>query len=477
MEEEIMKRLITMLITLAVLLTSFVIPFASFAEEAAENLTVDLGGGGEARAIDLAVFEESSAAFQLSITAPALRIEICCPTWSRPAGGFLTMSLFKFDKNYETSVAGNTIASKRHEEFDDNAWIGLDFSPDKPLEPGEYIVLLDEVEVGQQTGLWFLSPSENQIFYSDGKIDESGSIRSRITFLGKPDTYYGKLTKPQEEEIPDPVDSSDEPYMDYTMIFNDPDWEDIFQNPGSLTYEFDDDYLTFSIPFGSDDPQVQLLFNNITDEEGILVEKYPIMLMKVRRLNDTDPVTGEVFFFTETSPGPKAGNSFLFNYENTLDWQYVLIDLSSNKRCRDYLTGIRFDVFDHAPEGGELDVAWITFFETKSAAQKFNGDFSPYVKATEVPTAKPTAAPTEVPKPTDAAPTQAPATATGGSAPSEPTADKGDDKTDPGKNNDKKNNNTPLIIISAIVGVVIIAAVIGIVVMRSKGKKGKDGKK
>ena len=403
-----MKKLLTAFIALVLALAFFQ---ASFAEEAGgagetENLVAKLSGADESLAVDVASYEDSSAAMQFVLLSPALKIEVCCPTWSRPGGGYFTMSLFRFETDYENSVAASPVASVRYEEFDDNQWLSLDFTAEKPLEAGEYIVILDEAEVGQPSGVWLDKPSAYQLCYSDGVLDETHSLRSRVTFIGSPENTFGTPAKPSQNEQTDVTDRSDAPYMDFTIFFEDTDWDYIISPQQGVSAEFDDDLLIINVGPGTDDPQLNIMLNDIASEEGVLVEKYPVMVMKVRRVEETDPTVGEIFFFTENSSGPKAGNSFRFDYENTLDWQFVTIDLSSNKRCKDYFTGMRFDMFDHAPDGGTLEMEWITFFESKEAAAKFDGDFSPYIKATPVPTVKPTDKPAD---PTEAA---APASAT-----------------------------------------------------------------
>ena len=325
-----MKKFLLILLVLSFL--SCVFP-VSFAENAAEpdNLTVSLSGETLGTPVDLAAYEGGSAGCQFVILSPAIKIEICCPTWSRPAGGFLTMSIYKFEKDYETTVGGNSIKSVRYDEFDDNQWLSLEFTAEEPLPAGEYIVLLDEPEPGQASGVWLDYATDKQLFYSDGYYDEGNSLRSRVTFLGTPENTLGTPTKPSEEGPGENTDASNEPYMDYSVFFSDEDWDYILAPQIGVSTDFEDGHLLITVA-AADDPQLQIMFNDIGPDEDILVEKYPIMMMKVRRVNDTDPTVGEIFFFTETAPGAKSGNNFRFDYENTLEWQYVTIDLSSNRR-------------------------------------------------------------------------------------------------------------------------------------------------
>ncbi|MBR6934789.1 MAG: hypothetical protein IKH41_04810 [Clostridia bacterium] len=461
-----MRRILTVL--LALVLTFALIPAISAEEsQETENLVSNLSGDISGLAVDVSAYEGSSAAMQFVLLSPALKIEVCCPTWSRPGGGYFTMSLFKFDKDYSSTVAGSPVASVRYDEFDDNQWLSLDFTADKPLEAGEYIVILDEPEVGQPSGVWLDKATDKQLYFSDGFYDEAHSLRSRVTFLGNPENTFGTPLKPAEEEHGTDTEHSDEPYMDFTIFFNDPDWDYILSPQMGVSTEFEEDHLLITVGPASDDPQLIVMLNDVGKEEGVLVEKYPVMVMKVRRVAETDPTVGEIFFFTETSPGAKSGNNFRFDYEATLDWQYVTIDLSSNRRCKDYFTGMRFDMFDHAPEGGNLEIEWITFFESKEAAAKFNGDFSPYIKATPVPTAKPTEKPvdpTEVPAETQA---QQPENTDGGSV-STKAPDK--DNTDNTNNTGKKGSPNIGLLIGICAALIVVIAVIIVLLLKNKKK-------
>ena len=458
-----MKRL--MILTVILMIAVSALTVFSFAEG---NTVKDLGGETQSNPLNLASAEDSSIAAQFVIESPVISIEICCPTWSREAGGYLTMSLYRFDTDYSTTVEKSPIKEVRYDGFDDNQWLSLTFEENAPLEPGEYIVMLDEPEVGQMCGVWLDKNCDQQLCYSDGVYDPANSIRSKVTFLGEPEKFFGTPTPPKAE-TDDASEHSDEPYMDLTVIFNDPDWIYIVTPVLYTSTEIDEDYLSIEVGFNSDDPQIEIKFDDITNEEGVYVKDYPVMMMKVRRGSDSDPLSGEIFFYTEKSPSAKAGNNFYFYYEDTTDWQYVIIDLKSNAKCRDYFTGMRFDVFDHAPEGGNLDIEWITFFQTVEAAEKFDGDFSKYIPATPEPTQRPA-----TPEPTEQQ--AADNTGEGAATPipsgqAEPTGNSGDnDSSGSGETKDvnKKFNAVPVIVAAAALAVVF-AVVLIIVRRRKKG--------
>lgn len=76
------------------------------------------------------------------------RLRVACPSWSNAIGN-LTLKLFSWDTDYATTVAGTPIASQEFVDFEDNAWLELDF----PTQPaGDYLwQLSDPVET---VGVW-----------------------------------------------------------------------------------------------------------------------------------------------------------------------------------------------------------------------------------------------------------------------------------------------------------------------------------
>ena len=418
------------------------------------NLTADLSGENGGLAVDLSGNEDSTAGAQFVITAPALSVEVCCPTWSRPFSGYFTISLYKFDTDYAKTVASTPLKSVRYDEFDDNQWLSIEYPENAPLEPGEYLVLLSDPEPGQPSGVWMDKSCAQQICWTDGIVDEQHSIKSRVTFVGHPESYFGTPTPPKPETQEETGERGTAPYMDMTVIFNDPDWTYIFSDVSACSFDIED-YMTVNVG-AADDPWFVIKFDDICADPGVPVKKYPVMKMKVRLAGDNDPKVGEIFYLTDNSPGAKAGNSVRLDYKDTDEWQYITIDFMAEKRCRDYLIGIRFDLFDHAPEGGTMEIEWITFFESVEAAEQFDGDFSKYASVTPTEAPRPTDAPvvTDAPKPTSA-PTQNTEPVTETAA---PATDKPADDKDIARN--KKFPVVPVVIAASALAVIAVAAVV-----------------
>ncbi|MFC4596889.1 discoidin domain-containing protein [Cohnella hongkongensis] len=71
-------------------------------------------------------------------------LRVSCPSWGNSVGN-LTLTLYEWDTDYATSVAGTPIAKRAFLNFDDNAWLEMSF-PDQPA--GEYLwVLSDATEL------------------------------------------------------------------------------------------------------------------------------------------------------------------------------------------------------------------------------------------------------------------------------------------------------------------------------------------
>jgi len=461
-----LKTFIAYALALVIAATAFVFsgPDRAFAEEAADTV-INIYNGEGSIPIDLSAISDYSVGAQFVATAPLKSVKTACPTWSQPDNGFARFSLYKFDTNYEKTVSADPVASVSLEEFDDNAVVGLEFTEDNAPPAGEYIFVIDEAYPDHQTGVWAHEPfPAGQLCYLWGELDETKSITLQVVYYGTPETPYGTPTKPVEETKATPEGGQPtDPDIVHTLILNDEDAMDYVVAANACLaewYEEEGGFIRLEIPEGSDDPQAEVRITMYSEDDGVFVEDYPFMVMRIRRGNDTDPLKGEFFFYTENYTAAAAGNNVVMNYEDTTEWQNVIVNLGKNKRIREYFTGMRLDMYDHAPDGGVYDIAWITFFATEEAAKAFNGDFSALVP-TKAPTATPDTTVTEAPAATDApAATEVPATEA-------PTAEQNEQKQD------SKSGAGKWIVIGCIAAAVIIAAVIGAVVASKKKGKAK----
>ena len=118
------------------------------------------------------VFQEG---FLESITAN-------CPSWSNDIGS-LTMKIYKWDTDYDTTIAADPVISETFVDYPDNDTLSLDLSTDESrgLEAGEYLWFLGDGEdsSGSGVGVWAQGfPEEEDAIlgmYKDGKEITSGN--------------------------------------------------------------------------------------------------------------------------------------------------------------------------------------------------------------------------------------------------------------------------------------------------------------
>ncbi len=89
-----------------------------------------------------------TAGLRFTATSSFIGIDVHCPSWNNNLGN-LTLSLYKWQGAYVTSVARTPVARKTFENFADNARLKLTF---EAQDPGDYVwVLSDPVEM---VGVW-----------------------------------------------------------------------------------------------------------------------------------------------------------------------------------------------------------------------------------------------------------------------------------------------------------------------------------
>ena len=117
-------------------------------------------------------------------TAPIESMEFCCPTWTSPTGA-VTISLYKWDTDYETTKKSAPAASQRYVDFPDNAWLKLECG----AEPGQYLFLLTEGE--NTVGIWKSnSKNEKVIPFYEG-IYTQGAYMVRLNYKYTPEEILG----------------------------------------------------------------------------------------------------------------------------------------------------------------------------------------------------------------------------------------------------------------------------------------------
>jgi len=124
-----------------------------------------------------------TAGMQFTATAPFYGIEALCPDWGNNIGN-LTFTLYKWNTNYATSVAGTPIGQQTFVNFKDESQLGLSFST--PLPAGTYVWELSNAT--QVVGVWeWTDGTSTAVSYNTGVQLTNGNYRSQIAYA--PNNY------------------------------------------------------------------------------------------------------------------------------------------------------------------------------------------------------------------------------------------------------------------------------------------------
>ena len=142
--KKLFSHLLPLLLAITLLITA--VPFTVAGED---NIASDKAvtiGAFESSAINThtakQVGEGSSMGLRLSYGAPFNKVTVCMPTWSTKDSA-ATLAFYKWNTDYETTIAGEPIADKRFEPLVDNAHNALTFE-EQPA--GEYLLVIKDVK-------------------------------------------------------------------------------------------------------------------------------------------------------------------------------------------------------------------------------------------------------------------------------------------------------------------------------------------
>lgn len=141
-------------------------------------------------------------------------LQVCCPSYSNNIGN-LTLSLYSWNTNYMTTVAGNAIAKQTFTNFTDGAYLKLAFNA---LPAGEYLWELSGSS--EMVGVWVYTGSVTNIRNYFNSVEGVGSstvglFKTDLHYLNTPaGTKFGILSAtgviltgiPPAEIIPGPTD-------------------------------------------------------------------------------------------------------------------------------------------------------------------------------------------------------------------------------------------------------------------------------
>lgn len=100
----------------------------------------------------------NTAAQRFSISQPFYALRVACPNWGSTSSN-LTLTLYKWQTDYATTLAGTPVASEKYISFKDNQ--NLEIANEQLLPAGEYLWLLSEPS--GSAGVWLKSKNKTGV--------------------------------------------------------------------------------------------------------------------------------------------------------------------------------------------------------------------------------------------------------------------------------------------------------------------------
>ncbi len=121
-------------------------------------------------------------------------------------GGLLTLSLYAFDTDYETTIASAPLLSRTWMDFDRYMWAELSPGRNRTWKSGEYMLVISDTA---DVNLYMGDAHEGQVCYINGKYAASTSVKLGLTYAEQVDADYGIPTSPSVETESDTEDATE----------------------------------------------------------------------------------------------------------------------------------------------------------------------------------------------------------------------------------------------------------------------------
>ncbi len=155
----------------------------------------------------------------------AVGTQVRTPTGTESA---ITLSLYAFDTDYATTLAGTPIKTKTCTSPDDFGWAELTANRTETWEAGEYLLVLSDMSgISLSVG----GAHEGQVCYLNGAYSEGTSVLLGVSYTQKVAAAYGIPTDPNTETEPEtepetpPETLPEEPSSPSTEPVADPETE------------------------------------------------------------------------------------------------------------------------------------------------------------------------------------------------------------------------------------------------------------
>ncbi|MCQ2429112.1 MAG: hypothetical protein MJ192_02160 [Clostridia bacterium] len=370
-----MKRILCLLLTASLLCALLIIPVsvsaaadgtASFEKSAsAPKADVTFAASGTDGSLSLSAGDYAASQFVLK--GSALRVTVCVT-----GTGSVSVGLFAFDTDAETSLLGQPIAENTFDGISGKAYLSLCFPSDAPLDAGEYVLA-----VWDAAGVKLVTRGthESQLLYKNG-AKESKSALITAAYAKKPSPLYGKPTAPNADGGYDPA-----PHMASAIRFDAADKLPLISSTNTCACEYmEEDGEGFARLKPSKDADDPFVWFDLPGT-GPKTSEYKYLLIKCR-IDEGCPTRGQIFVVTDENSSQVPWANTFFNYKSDTDWQYVIVKLEGVGLYTGLVTSLRLDPVDHMSGSHTIDIAYLAFFGTKEAAADFTDNFGDYEEET-----------------------------------------------------------------------------------------------
>ncbi|MBQ0144509.1 MAG: hypothetical protein MJY86_04815 [Bacteroidales bacterium] len=138
---------------------------------------------------------DGDAAQYFNCPVPFYSVQICCPTWNSTEEA-VTLKLFKWKNDYETTIAGEPVYQTRKTNMEDNGWICLYASEEAKndkktqLPAGEYLWLATEGT--EKAGIWTIDKTSASSGGLAPKSYKNGVRQDKLQFECRVLTEYSE---------------------------------------------------------------------------------------------------------------------------------------------------------------------------------------------------------------------------------------------------------------------------------------------
>ncbi len=280
------------------------------------------------------------------------------PTWAGIKTEF-TFRLYKWDTNYEKTIASAPIYEKIVFDHKDNSNCVITFN--KPLEPGRYMAVITNGKAGEgadgkpggAAGCWATPAINGVITFFNGQIQ---TVTPKMTL----DVYdrLGLIPIAKEDIKAGPHMKFDcEQNFEYTKNRFDRNDVDLSYNQG----------LHIDIKGG--DPIVLLPAKDL----NLDCSKYKAIVMYVI----TDKAGAGNFYFSTTETALSEATNIPFKYKGTGSLEKVYVNLNSKGNFKGNLKDLRFDVYSSNVDANYTLLGYV-FFGSVEEAMVYGDNIADY---------------------------------------------------------------------------------------------------